>query len=195
MILCTGNAGKVRELKSLMPTGVGLLSLMDVDVPSELPEHGPSLKANALEKARYVHDITGLPCVADDTGLEVDHLGGAPGVYSARYAGDAKDAGENMARLLRELEDTEQRTARFRTVIAFVHAHGKHTFEGVVEGSIAKVPKGDQGFGYDPIFIPQGSERTFAEMDPALKNKISHRAKAMAGFLVFLEDVLAQDQV
>lgn len=179
LVLCTGNTGKVVELSALLGTTVEILSLSGVGLPLDLPETGDTLHANALQKARYAYTRCGLVCLADDTGLEVDALNGAPGVYSARYAGEAKDPVANMARLLQEMSDRTDRTARFRTVLALVTADGERTFEGTVEGSITHVLRGSGGFGYDPVFQPMGQERTFAEMDAATKNSMSHRARAM----------------
>ncbi|MCC6542594.1 MAG: RdgB/HAM1 family non-canonical purine NTP pyrophosphatase [Flavobacteriales bacterium] len=178
LVLCTGNQGKVAELKALLPATFELLGATTVGLPTELPETGTTLEANAMEKARYAFDRCGLPCIADDTGLEVDALGGAPGVYSARYAGPQRDPKANMARLLMELEGKE-RAARFRTVIALIDEQGALTVEGVVRGSIAGAPRGRGGFGYDPVFVPEGWDRSFAEMDLAAKNAISHRRRAV----------------
>lgn len=186
LVLCTGNQGKALELRALLPAGIKLITLMELGIHPDLPETGNTLEANALEKARHVHAISGLPCVADDTGLEVDALGGAPGVWSARYAGEARDAKENMARLLREMEGIQDRRARFRTVLAMVGAGPDKTFEGTIEGRITEAPKGAGGFGYDPLFVPEGEERTFAEMDPVAKNTISHRARAVAALAAYL---------
>jgi len=186
LILCTGNTGKLAELRVLLPQHITLLSLPDVDLPTDLPETGATLEANALEKARYAFERTGLPCVADDTGLEVNALGGAPGVYSARYAGEARDAGSNMAKLLEELSGQADRSARFRTVLALITDQGEEVFEGTVEGTIALVQKGVNGFGYDPLFIPNGYSGTFAELDTALKNSMSHRSLAVQRLVAYL---------
>jgi len=186
LILCTGNTGKLAELRVLLPQHITLLSLSDVDLPTDLPETGATLEANALEKARFAFERTGLPCVADDTGLEVNALGGAPGVYSARYAGEARDAGSNMAKLLEELSGQADRSARFRTVLALITEQGEEVFEGTVEGTIALVQKGVNGFGYDPLFIPKGYSGTFAELDPALKNSMSHRSLAVRRLVAYL---------
>jgi XTP/dITP diphosphohydrolase len=186
LILCTGNAGKIEELRALLPGHIALLSLADVQLPKDLPETGVTLEANALQKARFVYERTGLPCVADDTGLEVQALGGAPGVYSARYAGESRDAQANMAKLLEELSGKGDRSARFRTVLALVTDQGEKTFEGTVEGTIGTIRKGTNGFGYDPIFIPQGCSETFAELDPAIKNSMSHRGRAVQRLIVHL---------
>jgi len=186
IVLCTGNPGKVAELRALLPPTIELLSLAEVGLPSDLPETGDTLETNALQKARYAHALVKLPCMADDTGLEVDALNGAPGVSSARYAGEAKDAAANMARLLRELEGRTDRNARFRTVIAYIDQDGEHTFEGTAMGRIALERRGTAGFGYDPIFIPDGSSFRFAEMTAEAKNAISHRARALQALLVYL---------
>ncbi|HQV74082.1 MAG TPA: RdgB/HAM1 family non-canonical purine NTP pyrophosphatase [Flavobacteriales bacterium] len=186
LLLCTGNQGKVLELKALLPKGIELLSLADVGLPADLPETGATLEANALQKARFAHERTGLVCVADDTGLEVDALAGAPGVHSARYAGDAKVPMLNMAKLLEELRGKEDRRARFRTVIALVASTGSHTFSGSVEGQITEELLGSGGFGYDPVFRPMGSELTFAQMDGSAKNGISHRGIAVRQLVAYL---------
>lgn len=188
LVLCTGNAGKVEEIRPLLPAGIEVISLTDAGLPLDLPETGDTLEANALQKARYAHERTGLPCLADDTGLEVMALHGAPGVLSARYAGQAKDPVANMRRLLDELRGAADRTARFRTVIAFVAADMERSFEGVVTGTITDEPRGAGGFGYDPIFRPDGHARTFAEMGLEEKNTLSHRARAMRAATDFLRD-------
>lgn len=180
ILLCTGNAGKVGELRALLPGRFEVVSLAEAGLPSDLPETGETLAENALQKARFAHARTGLPCLADDTGLEVDALGGAPGVRSARYAGEAKDPTANMRRLLMELGGATGRQARFRTVLAYVSTDEERTFEGIVEGVITGAPQGVGGFGYDPVFKPLGSTRTFAEMSREEKNAMSHRARAMA---------------
>lgn len=185
LVLCTGNQGKVAELRALLPATLELLDLHQVGLPSDLPESGTTLEANALQKARYAHEFCGLPCIADDTGLEVDALNGAPGVYSARYAGAARDPKANMDLLLAHLVG-KGRAARFRTVIALIDADGEHTFEGVVSGSITEVPRGDGGFGYDPVFVPEGGAHTFAEMDKDAKNGISHRRRAVDALVAYL---------
>lgn len=188
LLLCTGNQGKLEELRALLPPSVQLLTLVEAGLPTDLPETGDTLEANALQKARFAHERTGLDCIADDTGLEVDALGGAPGVHSARYAGEAKDTTANMAKLLRELRGAEERSARFRTVIALVTRSGEHTFEGEVRGTITETPRGTGGFGYDPLFRPEMSDLTFAELDPVRKNAISHRARAVWKLARFLDE-------
>ncbi|MCB9170910.1 MAG: RdgB/HAM1 family non-canonical purine NTP pyrophosphatase [Flavobacteriales bacterium] len=178
-LLCTGNPGKAAELRTLLPADIELVTLADVGLPADLPETGGTLEENALQKARFAHGRTALPCIADDTGLEVDALQSAPGVRSARYAGPAKDAVANMAKLLDELQGVRDRSARFRTVIALVKDDGTHLFQGEVRGRISEEPRGRGGFGYDPVFVPAGSPRTFAEMDAVEKNRVSHRARAV----------------
>lgn len=187
-LLCTGNPGKAAELRALLPPTMEIVTLTDAGLPTDLPETGDTLEANALQKARYAFERTGLPCIADDTGLEVEALNGAPGVYSARYAGEAKDPAANMARLLAELEGITERRARFRTVIALVSADGDHTFEGEVQGTITHEARGTGGFGYDPIFLPEMSDLTFAELDPMRKNAISHRGRAVWKLARFLDE-------
>jgi len=183
LVLCTRNPGKVAELAALLPPTFHVIGPDEVGVVEELPETGDTLEANAEQKARWVHDRCGLPCIADDSGLEVDALGGAPGVHSAHYAGEARDPGANMRKLLRALEGHGDRTARFRTVIAFVEDGRAQLFHGVVKGRILSAPRGTAGFGYDPLFAPEGEERSFAEMTTGKKNRISHRARAMAALL------------
>lgn len=188
LLLCTGNPGKLKEIVDMFPAHCRLLLLKDAGLPEELPETGTTLEANALQKARFAYARTGLRCVADDTGLEVDPLGGRPGVLSARYAGEAKDPVANMKKLLQEMEGMDDRSARFRTVIALVGPDGERTFEGSVLGTIAVSPRGHGGFGYDPIFIPLMSDLTFAELDPVRKNAISHRGMAVWKLVRYLEE-------
>lgn len=183
LVLCTRNPGKVAELAALLPSNFRVLGPDEVGVTGELPETGDTLEANAVQKARWVHDRCGLPCIADDTGLEVDALNGAPGVHSARYAGEDRDPRANMHKLLHALEGRSDRTARFRTVIALIEDGREHLFHGVVEGRILAAPRGTGGFGYDPLFAPEGEERSFAEMTSEEKNRISHRARATAALL------------
>ena len=187
MRLCfaSNNAHKLDEIRPLLPGGVQLLSLADIGCREELPETQPTLEGNARQKAQYVWDHYGVACFADDTGLEVAALGGAPGVYSARYAGPAREAAANVAKLLRELGAQPNRRARFRTVISLVRGPADaREFSGEVAGIIAAAPIGRGGFGYDPVFVPtEGDGRTFAEMTLAEKNLLSHRARAVAGLV------------
>lgn len=186
MIICTGNAGKLREIRTRLPEGFETITLADAGLPADLREDGDTLEANALQKARYAFERTGQPCLADDSGLEVRALGGRPGPLSARYAGEPRDDAANMALLLRELTGTTDRAARFRTVLAWVTPAEERLFEGMVEGNIALERRGSGGFGYDPLFVPTGESRTFAEMQLREKQAISHRARAMNSWLAHL---------
>ena len=190
MRLCfaSNNAHKLDEIRPLLPANVQLVSLADIGCHEELPETQPTLEGNARQKAQYVWDHFGVACFADDTGLEVDALGGEPGVYSARYAGPQREAADNVAKLLHELGTQPDRRARFRTVISLVRgAEDVHEFSGEVRGIIAAAPIGGRGFGYDPVFVPsEGDGRTFAEMTLAEKNLLSHRARAVEGLVDFL---------
>jgi XTP/dITP diphosphohydrolase len=186
-LLCTGNPGKVNELRALLPH-LELVSLQDAGLPTDLPETGHTFEANALQKARFAFERTGLPCIADDSGLEVEALGGLPGVDSAYYAGPQKDDRANVAKLLGALRGEADRRARFRTVIALVEQEGEHFFEGEVRGTITTEARGTNGFGYDPVFIPGSSELTFAELDAVQKNAISHRGHAVWKLVRFLAE-------
>ena len=192
MRLCfaSNNAHKLDEIRPLLPAGFELLSLADIGCHEELPETQDTLEGNARQKADYVRQHYGVDCFADDTGLEVTALHGAPGVYSARYAGPQRDAADNVAKLLRELTGAADCSARFRTVVALARADGQtHTFAGEVAGYISEAAGGTGGFGYDPVFVPaEGDGRTFAEMSGTEKNRISHRARAVAGLLAFLNE-------
>lgn len=186
----TQNPNKIREIQSLLADKCQVLSVFDLAVTEELPETGNTLEANAMQKARYIYDRFGVNCFADDTGLEVDILNGEPGVYSARYAGPGKDAVANMDLLLLKLEGKTNRSACFKTVIALILDGEEHLFKGVINGNIISEKRGTGGFGYDPVFVPEGHTRTFAEMSIEEKNTISHRAiavKKMAGFLKDLQ--------
>lgn len=187
IVFATHNANKLKEVRAHLADRYEVLGLNDVDCHEEIPETGQTLEENALIKARYVFDNYGLDCFADDTGLMVDVLNGAPGVYSARYAGEHGDSEANMTKLLRELEGISDRTARFVTVIALVRkGHRDEVFYGKVEGQITTERSGKDGFGYDPIFRPEGYDITFAEMALTEKNQISHRGKAVAQLVDFL---------
>lgn len=181
------NVNKIREIRSLLPGGFEVSGIDEV-TSAELEETGATLEENALQKATFVANATGRPAFADDTGLEVDALNGAPGVVSARYAGEQKSAADNVAKLLAELEGKRNRKAQFRTVIAYVNGKQNFLFEGIVEGKIAEKPRGKEGFGYDPVFIPEGSSKTFAEMSLEEKNTWSHRARALKKLIEFLSE-------
>lgn len=194
IVLATKNKHKLDELQAVLANaGFNLRSAFEFADLQEVVEDGDTLEANALKKARYTFEMTGLPSLADDTGLEVDALGGAPGVYSARYAGENATYAQNVERLMFDLDRHERRqfqtvirSARFRTVIALVSDEGEQLFEGVCEGQITRNLRGEGGFGYDPVFLPKGHQQTFAEMDPTTKNEISHRGRAAQALLEFL---------
>lgn len=196
IVFATNNTHKLEEIRAILGHSHDILSLNDIQCHADIPETADTLEGNALQKARYVWEHYHLSVFADDTGLEVDALGGAPGVYSARYAGGAgHDSEANMAKLLRELHGHTDRTARFRTVIALILADGsdngfsEHLFEGKVEGRIATERQGSEGFGYDPLFVPDGYDESFAQLGTAVKNRISHRARAVARLTDFLSKV------
>ncbi|MFN8775197.1 MAG: RdgB/HAM1 family non-canonical purine NTP pyrophosphatase [Flavobacteriales bacterium] len=187
LVFASSNPHKVEEIAAILGGSLHLLGLQDVGITHDLAEDAQTLEGNARQKARQVWEITGKDCFADDTGLEVDALGGAPGVYSARYAGAQRDASANRTFLLQELRGASDRTARFRTVICLILRDREYLFEGVVDGTIAEAGRGEGGFGYDALFIPQGHTRTFAEMDPAEKNALSHRGRAAEKLAAFLQ--------
>lgn len=199
MRLCfaSNNAHKLDEIRPLLPSSVELLSLADIGCQQELPETQETLEGNARQKAQYVWDHYGVACFADDTGLEVAALNGEPGVYSARYAGPQRLAADNVAKLLHELRDQDNRAANFRTVIALVLPGGQvHEFAGAVAGVITEEVRGADGFGYDPVFQPnEGDGRNFAQMSLAEKNAISHRARAVAGLVEFLNSNSANEYI
>ena len=186
LVFSTGNLNKANEIKSMLPEDTELLTLKDLDLEDDIPETASTLEGNAKLKAKYVVEHYNLDCFADDTGLEVYCLNNEPGVLSARYAGEQKSSEDNIKLLLSRLIEKNDRKARFRTVIA-LHLDGNlHTFEGIVEGKIIHEKRGEKGFGYDPIFVPDGYDITFAEMSLNEKNMISHRAKAFAKMIEFL---------
>ena len=170
----------------MLPEGFSIMSLDDLNYISEIDETAETLEGNALIKSKTIYDAFGVDCFADDTGLEVEHLNGAPGVHSARYALEGHDFEANLVKLMNEMEGAENRRARFRTVISLILNGTEHQFEGIVNGSIIAQRKGSEGFGYDPVFVPEGYTETFAEMDPELKNLISHRGKAFKKLCDFL---------
>lgn len=186
LVFATNNLNKLSEIRSLVPEGIDILSLKDINCNEDLPETNPTLEENALQKAKYVFDNYGFNCLADDTGLEINALGGEPGVYSARYAGEECLAENNINKVLLKLEGQENRKANFRTVIALILDQKQMLFEGECKGVITQSKSGVEGFGYDPIFRPAGYERTFAEMHKNEKGKISHRGKAVKKLVDFL---------
>jgi XTP/dITP diphosphohydrolase len=186
IVFATNNAHKLREVSAVLGEGYELVTLREVGITEDIPETGETLDENASQKARYVWERTGLNCFADDTGLEVEALGGAPGVRSARYATDGHDFAANNRKLLHELEGVSNRRARFRTVISLIEGGVERQVEGTVEGVIAESESGCEGFGYDPLFIPDGYTHTFAEMTAEQKNAISHRGRAVANLVKLL---------
>lgn len=186
IVFASNNEHKIKEIRSILGEGLIVLSLKDLAIEEEIPEEEPDLEGNALSKARHVHRITNMSVFADDTGLEVDALGGLPGVRSARFAGESKDFSANIDKVLSMLGSNGNRKARFRTVIALIYENKEFTFEGIVEGKIIHERRGSEGFGYDPVFIPEGKALTFAEMEAAEKNTLSHRARALEKLRAFL---------
>ena len=187
LVFATNNAHKLEEIRAILGDKVEILSLNDINCHADIPETADTLQGNAALKAQYIFENYGLDCFADDTGLEVEALNGAPGIYSARYAdGEGHDSEANMKKLLSEMQDKENRKARFRTVICLIEDGKEHFFEGIVNGSIIRERKGGTGFGYDPIFMPDGYSETFAEMGNDEKNKISHRARAVQELCEYL---------
>ena len=203
IVFATGNPGKVREAAEILGEGFELVTPAEVGITEEIPETGHTLRANSQQKADYIYNKTGMDCFADDSGLEVDILGGAPGVETARYAGEQRDSKANMAKLLAEMARREKeasmartngidtpkatRKARFRTSVTLIVNGQHHFFDGVMEGRIALAPSGDGGFGYDPIFIPDGYEETNAVLGEEVKNAISHRGKALRAMADYLK--------
>ena len=187
LVFATNNPNKLSELQALVPQEIEILSLREINCNEELPETNPTLEGNALQKAQYVYENYGFNCFADDTGLEIEALGGAPGVYSARYAGEDCKAEDNMKKVLTKLENKDNRNAKFRTVIALIIKGEENLFEGECSGKITKTKSGVEGFGYDPIFTPEGHEITFAEMSKQEKGAISHRGKAVKQLVEFLK--------
>ena len=188
IVFATNNQHKLSEIRQILGDRVEVLSLKDINCDVDIPETGMTLEANALQKAQYIYDHYHMDVFADDSGLEVDALHGAPGVYSARYAGgDGHDSEANMAKLLHELGENNNRRARFRTIIALIIQGQVHEFEGIVNGEIIRERRGGEGFGYDPIFQPEGYDQTFAELGVEVKNQISHRARATQKLVEFLQ--------
>lgn len=187
LVVATNNAHKLEEISAILGNEMELLSLKDIHCNADIPETADTLEGNARQKAMYIHENYGMDCFADDTGLEVEALNGAPGVFSARYAGDGHDSEANMQKLLKELEGKENRKAQFRTAICLIMEGKEYLFEGIVKGHIIKEKRGGAGFGYDPIFVPEGYNQTFAELGNDVKNTISHRARAVEKLCTFLK--------
>lgn len=193
LVFATNNENKVKEIRSILGTGFTLLSLKDLNIEDDIPEKAPTLEENALYKARHIYKILNMNVFADDTGLEIDALNGMPGVHSARFAGESKNSDANIEKALLLLGSSVNRKARFRTVIALIMNGNEILFEGIVTGRIITEKKGKEGFGYDPVFIPDGKNETFAEMSLYEKNQISHRAKAFEKMREFLLHYNYQD--
>lgn len=189
IIFATGNRNKLSEISAVLGNRYALVTPADEGIEEDIPETSETIEGNASQKARYIWNKTGITCFADDTGLEVESLGGAPGVYSARYAGSDKNSDANIRKLLHELEGKENRKARFRTVISLIENGREHLFEGILEGKITTGRSGDGGFGYDPVFMPEGFSMTLAEMTLEEKNRISHRGKATGKLDRFLQEL------
>ncbi|TAL64903.1 MAG: non-canonical purine NTP diphosphatase [Bacteroidetes bacterium] len=187
IVFASNNQHKIKEIKSILGNSFTLLSLSDINMEEDIPENELLLEGNALSKARYIYNATGMNVFADDTGLEIDALNGLPGVHSARFAGESKDHSANIEKVLSLLGKTENRKARFRTVIALIIDKKEYLFEGIVTGTIISEKRGTEGFGYDPVFIPEGKDQTFAEMELGEKNTISHRARAFEKLREFLQ--------
>ena len=178
IVFATSNPNKIKEINQLLPNSIAIKGLKDIGCTEEVPETQPTIEGNAVQKAQYIYDNYGVNCFAEDTGLEITALDGEPGVYSARYAGAQRNSDDNMNKAIEKLESQTDRSARFKTVIALIIDGGMTTFEGIVNGQIIKEKRGSGGFGYDPIFMPDGYNQTFGELSSSEKNKISHRARA-----------------
>ncbi|HRO45676.1 RdgB/HAM1 family non-canonical purine NTP pyrophosphatase [Agriterribacter sp.] len=186
LIFATNNQHKTEEIRSVLKGRFNIITLAEAGIDIDIPEPFDTLEENAKEKATTIYNLTGISCFGEDTGLETNALNGEPGVKSARYAGEERDFAANIEKLLNRLRGKADRTARFRTVISLMLEGREHRFEGICEGYIAEEPRGEKGFGYDPVFIPLHSNRTFAEMSLAEKNQYSHRGKAMEQLVQFL---------
>ena len=194
LVFATNNAHKLEEIRAILGDKVEVLSLKDIRCEADIPETADTLEGNAALKAEYIHSHYGMDCFADDTGLEVEALDGAPGVYSARYAGgEGHDSEANMKKLLAELEGKENRKAQFRTAICLIEGGEKHLFEGIVKGEIIREKKGSSGFGYDPVFFVPELRKTFAQLTPEEKNAISHRGNALRTFAAELREYLTNN--
>ena len=187
LVFATNNAHKLEEIAAILGEKIKLLSLKDIECTADIPETANTLEGNATQKAEYIYQQYGLDCFADDTGLEVEALDGAPGVFSARYAGEGHNSEDNMQKLLQNLQGVTNRKAQFRTVICLIWDGKKYLFEGICKGEIIEEKRGNAGFGYDPIFVPEGYDQTFAELGNDIKNSISHRAKAVELLCNFLK--------
>jgi XTP/dITP diphosphohydrolase len=189
LVFASNNQNKIKEIQALLPSTIQIISLKDIGCHEDIPETADTIEGNALIKARYVKEKYGYNCFADDTGLEVEALNGEPGVYSARYAGEQKSAADNMKKLLQALENTTNRKAHFKTVIALILDNNEYLLEGIIKGTIGTEEIGNQGFGYDPIFTPRGSQKTFAELSLEEKSQISHRGIAVQKLVNHLQNL------
>ena len=189
IVFATNNPNKLKEIQSLIPKEIEIISLKEIGCTEDIPETGDSLEANAFQKAHYIKENYNYDCFADDTGLEIDELNGAPGVYSARYAGPEKNADANMTKILNELKGKKNRKAKFRTAIALTLNNEEHLFEGEINGHIGDVKQGNKGFGYDPIFIPEYDTRSFAQMSMQEKGANSHRGRAVKKLVAYLNKI------
>jgi len=186
LIFATHNQNKLKEVRSLIPASITLLSLDDIHFEKDIEETATTIEGNALLKAKTIYEATSINCFADDSGLLVDALNGAPGVYSARYAGEQKNDNDNIEKLLLDLKGNPNRSAHFKTVMALVISGKEYLFEGIIQGKITEEKIGNNGFGYDPVFMPDGYNITFAQMDPGTKNSISHRGIALKKLIEFI---------
>lgn len=189
LIFATNNPNKLLEVRSILKNAFNIISLQDAGIETDIPEPFETLKENALEKARVINEMTHKNCFAEDTGLEVFSLNGEPGVRSARYSGEGRSSEKNIEKLLGKLREKDNREAQFKTIICLIRNGERHFFEGTCKGIIIAAPKGNAGFGYDPVFIPEGSQKTFAEMQLDEKNKFSHRKKAMDKLTEYLKSL------
>lgn len=190
LLFASSNEHKIAEIKAILPHGLQLISLKEIQFHDEIPETADTIAENAVQKATFLADKMHIPCFADDTGLVIPSLNGEPGVYSARYAGSQRDAHDNMDLVLEKLNGQSDRKAYFTTVIALYINHKVHLFEGRIDGTIITEKRGDNGFGYDPIFVPEGSDKTFAEMTADEKNEVSHRGRSLAKMTEYLKRVI-----
>lgn len=190
IVFATNNPNKIKEVQAMLPDTIEIISLSDIGCHEDIPETMPTIEGNAMQKANYIKEKYGYDCFADDTGLEVEALYGAPGVYSARYAGPEKDADQNIDKLLDALKDKEKRNAQFKTVIALHINNTTQIFSGICKGEITKHRMGENGFGYDPIFLPNDYSKTFAELTLTIKNEIGHRGKSIKKLIAFLNKQL-----
>ena len=188
LIFATNNQNKIKEIRSILPAGLELITLREAGIDIDIPEPHDTIKANAAEKSSVIHRLTGKDCFSEDTGLEVKALNGEPGVRSARYAGDEANAENNIDLLLRNMKEIKDRQAQFKTVISLIIDEKEHQFTGICKGNILAEKRGTEGFGYDPVFIPEAAEKTFAQMSTEEKNVFSHRKKAFAQLVEFLNN-------